>query len=255
MFPLRDENPTELTPFITGAVIAANLAVWFLVQGAGQGEAFLESLCRYGVIPGRLTGAIEAGEAVPLGPRYTCPAGPLTWPTAVTSMFLHGSWFHLLGNMWFLWVFGNNIEDSMGHLRFPVFYLLTGLAAAGAHVVAAPESGIPTVGASGAISGIMGAYLVLYPRVRVQTLFIIVILIRVIPLPAWIMLGYWFLIQVFAGGMTMGAEGGGVAYWAHVGGFVAGVALIKPFEKEGLVGAKRSKKQLSRDELRRIGWY
>ena len=128
MFPLRDENPTELTPFITVAIILANVAVWILVQGAGVDQRlFLDSLCRFGTIPGEIAGGIGPGDSVRFGP-YVCPAGGLTWSTVVTSMFLHGGWFHLIGNMWFLWVFGNNIEDSMGHVRFVVFYLLCGVA-------------------------------------------------------------------------------------------------------------------------------
>ncbi len=214
---------------------------------------FVESLCRFGTIPGELTGALRPGETVSFGP-YRCSLGGLTWGTVLTSMFLHGGWLHLVGNMWFLWVFGNNIEDSMGHLRFVAFYLLCGVAASLAHVFTTASSGVPTVGASGAISGVMGAYLLLYPRVRVDTLLFFFIFIRIIPLPAWFMLGYWFFIQLVAGGMTP-AGGGGVAYWAHVGGFVAGLVLIKLFEKEELVGAKQSGRQLSREEVRRVEWW
>ncbi|MFP4623550.1 MAG: rhomboid family intramembrane serine protease [Gemmatimonadota bacterium] len=255
MFPLRDENPTELVPFLTLAIIAINVGVWFLVQGAGLDPGVLqESVCTYGAIPAELTGQVE-----PLPPELrrwglTCPRGGLTWSALLTSMFLHGGWFHLIGNMWFLWIFGNNIEDSMGHLRFLLFYLVTGLAAAAGHVISAPGSQIPTVGASGAISGIMGAYLVLYPRVRVYTLFIIVIFIRVIPLPAWIMLGYWFLIQLLAGTATSAADAG-VAFWAHIGGFVAGLALVKPFENPDLVDAKRRRIKLDRRQIRHGGWW
>lgn len=253
MFPLRDENPTELTPLLTVAFIAANVAVWLLVQGGGTGAAFLGSLCSYGTIPAELTGRLQEGTWVRLGP-YECRGGGLTWGTILTSMFLHGGWMHLLGNMWFLWVFGNNIEDSMGHLRFIAFYLLCGAVAAVAHVLSAPGSAVPTVGASGAISGVMGAYLVLYPRVRIHTLFFFFIFIKVIPLPAWIMLGYWFVLQLLLGASAP-AAGGGVAFWAHVGGFVAGLLLVKLFEQERLVEAKRAKKRLTRDELRRVGWF
>ena len=255
MFPIRDENPTELTPFITWLFIGANVLVFLLVQGAGpmvDARAFGESLCRLGTIPAELTGDLGPGDTITFGP-YRCPAGGLTWATVLTSMFLHGGWLHLIGNMWFLWVFGNNIEDSMGHVRYVAFYLLCGVAASLAHVFTSAGSEVPTVGASGAISGVMGAYLLLYPRVRVDVLFIFFFIIRVIPLPAWMMLGYWLLIQVLAGGMTP-AEGGGVAYWAHVGGFVAGLLLIKLFEKEELVGAKREHRKLSREEIRRLGW-
>lgn len=246
MFPLRDENPTELFPFVTILLIATNVLVWLLVQGAGAGEPFLRSLCAYGSIPGEITGSIPAGATVPLGDAR-CTVGGLSGWTILTSMFMHGSWFHLIGNMWFLWVFGNNIEDSTGHARYLLFYLLCGALAAGAHIASAPGSGIPTVGASGAISGIMGAYMVLYPRVRVYTLIVLIVFIRVIPLPAVTVLGFWFLLQLLSG---VGGAGGGVAFWAHVGGFVAGVALVKLFEKRKLVQAKREGRVLARDELR-----
>jgi len=236
MFPLRDENPTDLVPFITVALIAVNVAVWVLVQDAGHGRSFIESLCAYGAIPGEITGRIPAGTWVRLG-RFRCEAGGLTVQAMLTSMFLHGSWMHLIGNMWFLWVFGNNIEDSMGHLRFLVFYLLAGVLAAGAHVWSAPASGVPTVGASGAISAVMGAYLILYPRVRVYTLVFIVIFVRILPLPAWLILGEWFLLQLLYGTASAGV-GGGVAFWAHVGGFLSGVVLIKLFENRSLVAAR-----------------
>jgi membrane associated rhomboid family serine protease len=150
-------------------------------------------------------------------------------------MFLHGSWFHLLGNMWFLWIFGNNVEDSMGHARFAVFYLLCGLAAAALQVVSQPDSGIPMVGASGAIGGVMGAYIVLYPRVHVHMLVIFGIFVRTIAVPASFMLGYWFLLQLLGGAVSLGREGGGVAFWAHVGGFAAGAALIFLFRDPSLV--------------------
>jgi membrane associated rhomboid family serine protease len=156
---------------------------------------------------------------------------------------------HLIGNMWFLWVFGNNIEDSMGHLRFLAFYLLTGLAASGAHVLTAFASPTPVVGASGAISGIMGAYLVLYPRVRVHTL-VVFVFIQVIELPASVMLVLWFGYQLLAG-LVASSEAGGVAFWAHVGGFVAGVVLIKAFARRKLVEAKRAKRRLTAEDLGR----
>ena len=254
MFPLRDENPTELIPFVTVLLIAVNVVVWIIVQGAGVGEPFLESLCAYGAIPGEITGQISAGTGIPLGPTHACRVGGLTGSTMLTSMFLHGGWMHLIGNMWFLWVFGNNIEDSMGHARYIVFYLVCGALAAAAHVASAPGSAVPTVGASGAISGIMGAYLVLYPRVRVITLFFFVIFIRVIPMPAWVLLLWWFALQLLSGS-AMAGSGGGVAFWAHVGGFVAGVVLIKLFAKPILTGAKREGRVLARSELGRFGGW
>ncbi len=253
MFPLRDDNPTELFPVFTLLLIAANLAVWMLVQGAGMDQgALVDSVCRFGAIPAEITGR---PGSVPRGmPALPCEEGGYTWLTLVTSMFLHGSWMHLIGNLWFLWIFGNNIEDSMGRFRFLLFYLLTGLAAAGAHILSTPGSAIPTVGASGAISGIMGAYLVLYPRVRVHTLFFFIVFIRVIPLPAWVMLLYWFAIQVLLGTGT-GAEAAGVAFWAHIGGFAAGAILVKLFERKQLVEAKKAHVKLNRRDIPHGGWW
>jgi membrane associated rhomboid family serine protease len=181
--------------------------------------------------------------------------GGLTWGALFTSMFLHGGWMHLIGNLWFLWIFGNNVEDSMGHGRFLVFYLLTGTVAAVSHVISAPESALPMVGASGAISAIMGAYLVLYPRARVHTLFIIIIFIRVFPLPAWFFLLYWFSIQLASSALPVAGGGGGVAFWAHIGGFLAGLALVKLFKNPALVNAKRAGVLLPRREIRGGGWW
>jgi rhomboid family protein len=231
VFPLHDDNPTELFPLFTLAVIGVCVAVWVYVQGAGFSEQTLNgSICALGAIPVEVTGR--------LGRPGPCPLGGLTWQTLLTSMFLHGSWMHLIGNMWFLWIFGNNVEDSMGRVRFIVFYLLTGLVAAAAFVFFNPTSAMPLVGASGAISGVMGAYLVLYPRARVDTLFFFLIFFRVIPVPAWLILGYWFLIQLLSSTSVHG-QGAGVAYAAHVGGFLAGVMLIPLFANRKLVRAKR----------------
>lgn len=255
MFPLRDENPTELTPYITITLVALNVIVWLYLQGAGASPTVLfESICRFGMIPAELAGMTDAHEGVELAPEAVCRFGGLTWSAALTSMFLHGSWMHLIGNMWFLWLFGNNVEDSMGHLRFLVFYLLMGAAAAGAHVFSLPESPVPMVGASGAISGVMGAYLLLYPRVRIHTLFIILFFIRIIPVPAWLVLCQWFVIQLISGA-SMPTAGGGVAFWAHVGGFVAGLVLVKPFENRVLVNAKKRRVQLRPWELEHRGWW
>jgi membrane associated rhomboid family serine protease len=240
LFPLRDDNPTVLTPFVTIALILANIAVWVYVQGMGFDMGVLaDSVCRLGAIPAEITGrtgdydGVDLGEGIP-----PCVFGGLTYGGMVTSMFLHGSWVHLIANMWFLWLFGNNIEDSTGHGRFLVFYLIAGLAAAGGHVFMSPDSPVPMVGASGAISGVMGAYLLLYPRIRIETLFIFVIFLRIIPVPAWFVLILWFGLQVLSGYADPMATGG-VAVWAHVGGFVAGVVLIKLFENRSLVAARQ----------------
>ena len=229
MFPLRDENPTELVPYVTVTLIVANVAVWLGVQHAGMGLGFLESLCTYGAIPAEITGRLIAGDSVALGPAV-CRIGGLGAEALVSSMFMHGSWMHLIGNMWFLWVFGNNIEDAMGHLRFVVFYLLTGLLASGAHILSALDSGVPVVGASGAISGIMGAYMLLYPRVRVHTLIVFFYFLRVVTLPAIAILGLWFGLQLLQG-LAAAGQSVGVAFWAHIGGFVAGLALVKLFRR------------------------
>jgi membrane associated rhomboid family serine protease len=150
-------------------------------------------------------------------------------------MFLHGSWFHIIGNMWFLWIFGNNVEDAMGHFRFVVFYLLCGVAAALAQVAADPRSGIPMVGASGAIGGVMGAYVLLYPRVHVHLLVVLGFYVNTIAVPAFLMLGYWFALQLLSGVGTLGMQGGGVAFWAHAGGFVAGAILVFVFRNRRLL--------------------
>src|ERR1051326_3894055 len=232
MFPYRDENETQRAAIVALAIIAVNVLVWLFVQGAGSETTVAASICNLGLIPGALTGTLPPGTTVPLGEGLVCAAEPGHGLTHLfTHMFLHGSWMHLLGNMWFLWLFGNNIEDSMGHIRFVVFYLICGLAAAAGQVFTQPNSVVPMVGASGAISGVMGGYLVLYPRVRVYTLVFLGFFVTSIALPAWAMLGYWFVIQFISGVVSIGGQGAGVAFWAHVGGFVAGIVLIKLFAR------------------------
>lgn len=253
MFPYRDENPTELTPFVTVGLIAANVAVWVFVQGMGTDlGAFQNSVCSFGLIPAEVT-----GQAASFPARYPselrCPLGGLRWFAAITSMFMHGGWFHLLANMMFLWVFGNNVEDSMGHVRFVAFYLLAGLGGAAAHVFLNPDSGVPTVGASGAISGALGAYLVLYPRVTVYVLFPPFWVLR---LPAYLVLGYWIALQLLMGVADLGGGfGTGVAVWAHIGGFAVGLLTVRLFEREPLVQAKREGRRLDRREIRDQHWW
>ena len=232
---------------MTWALLAAIVIVWIVFQGAGLDEMRLAaSVCNLGLVPGELTKQAAVGFALPIGRGIACVIDrePINALTPLTSMFLHGSWGHLLGNGLFLWVFGNNIEDSMGPVRFLVFYILCGLAAAAAHVLVDPASPVPTVGASGAISGVLGAYLVLYPRARVNMLFFFVIIIRVIPLPAWAVLLWWFAIQVIQGLPQLNPMrpevSGGVAVWAHVGGFVAGLILVKLFENRALVSERKA---------------
>ena len=252
MFPYHDENEAQRTPYITMALIAANVAAWVLVQGAGSGLPLARSVCNLGLIPGELTGSLPPGTSFPMGDGVQCLTDPgRQAQNLVTSMFMHGSWMHLLGNMWFLWLFGNNIEDSMTRPRFLIFYLLCGLAAALAQVMADPASRVPMVGASGAISAVMGAYLVLFPRVRVFTLLPLGFYVTSIALPAWAMLIYWAGLQVFGGVTSIVAEqGGGVAFWAHLGGFVAGVVLVKLFEKRDLLAEHKSRHW----RPRRVGW-
>jgi len=225
VFPIRDENPQILVPVVTWGLIAANVAAWVLVQGAGLDESLVRSVCHLGLVPGELLDRLPAGSSIDLGGHACIVGGPPAPWTLLTHMFLHGGWMHLLGNMWFLYLFGGNVEDSMGHLRFLVFYLLSGLAAAAAQILAAPAAAIPMVGASGAIGGVMGAYVVLYPRVWVHMLVWIGFYVGRVAVPAYFMLGYWLLLQLIGGATSLGDGGGGVAFWAHVGGFVVGAGL------------------------------
>jgi len=205
MFPFRDHNPSHRTPYVTWALIAVNIVVFLSYYTLFSDERALANFFfTYGLVP-------AIGEPT----------------TFVTSMFLHGGFMHLAGNMLFLYVFGDNLEDVMGHFGYVIFYLASGLAAAGAQFISDPASIVPMVGASGAIAGVMGGYLLLYPKARVDVLIFIVIIIRVIPIPAWIVLGAWFGIQLAQGAANPTASGG-VAYWAHAGGFLAGLLMTVP---------------------------
>ena len=227
MFPYRDENETIRTPVVTFALIAINALVWFTVQGAGLSEALPASVCNFGLIPGELTLQARPGSGLPMGDGLVCLVDPGRAPENILySMFMHGSWMHVLGNMWFLWLFGNNVEDSMGRARFAAFYLVCGLAAALAQVLLNPSSAVPMVGASGAISGVMGAYILLFPHARVYTLVWLGFFVTSFALPAWLMLGYWMVLQLLG---SLGGAESGVAFGAHVGGFLAGLALVKLF--------------------------
>ena len=252
MFPYRDENVSLRTPIATFCLIAANVAVWLLVQGAGSPMPLATSVCNLGLVAGELTGQLAPGTPFPMGDGLACVVDPGRQPLhLLTHMFLHGSWMHLLGNMWFLWIFGNNVEDSMGHLRFVVFYLVCGLVAAGVQVATTPDSGVPMVGASGAISGVMGGYVVLYPFVRVFVLVPLGFFITTFALPAWTMIGYWALIQLLSGVVSLGAEEpGGVAFWAHFGGLIAGVVLVKLFARPIYVEEHLAEQW----SPRRLGW-
>jgi membrane associated rhomboid family serine protease len=237
MFPFRVENPRFGVAIATAAIIALNLVVWIAVERMGAGTTLPNTLCTLGLIPAALLGQLQPGTTIPLGEGIACTMGAVpAWVTPLTSMFMHGGWFHLIGNMWFLWLFGRNVEDVMGPARYAAFYLLAGLAAAAAQVLADPGSALPMVGASGAISGVMGAYVVLFPKVRVHVLIFLGIFVTTVTLPAYMMLGYWFLLQVLGGSVNaLQATGGGVAFAAHVGGFLAGALLVNGFKSRTLL--------------------
>jgi len=224
MIPLRDDNPTSTRPVLTMALLAANVLV-FLYQislGPKAGEIFVY---QYGAIPAVVTGTQSLPAAlVAIPPIFS----------VFTSMFLHGGLLHIAGNMLYLWIFGNNVEDAMGHIRYIVFYLLSGLAASFSHIFSDTASAIPSIGASGAISGVLGAYLLLYPHARVLILIPFGFFSRLLYIPAWIVLGFWFVLQIVSGSLTGTQQGGGVAWWAHIGGFVAGLALVALFKKRSV---------------------
>lgn len=219
MLPLRDTMRARTLPVMSWLLIAANVLVF--VFEAALGPRQLSALTRaFGLVPARFLADPGVGQIL----------------TIFTSMFLHGGWWHLISNMWVLYIFGDNVEDHMGHLRFLLFYLLGGLAAALAHTFVSPGSAVPTVGASGAISAVMGAYLVLFPRARVLTLIPGFIMPWFVEVPALLFIGFWFVSQFFNGLFALAAAGsvqtyGGVAWWAHVGGFLAGALLVKLFER------------------------
>lgn len=223
MIPIRDDQPRFSTPFVNYFIIALNVVVFFFELSAGaQNHRSLNGLVyHFGIVPVNFVHALS---------RAPHPNLSVAFLPILTSMFLHGGWLHIIGNMWVLWIFGDNIEDYLGHFTYLIFYLVCGFAAAITHILLNAGSNVPTVGASGAIAGIMGAYFLLYPRAKVLTLVPLIIFFTFWWLPAWIVLGYWFALQFFSGAATQVAyttQGGGIAFWAHVGGFVTGVALIK----------------------------
>jgi membrane associated rhomboid family serine protease len=239
VIPLKDNIPTERTPYVTIALIAINVFVYFVLQKGGilSGPSN-QVVIDWGAIPYELTHAGQQCDVVQaaLGPAIGCGHIPGSHPSTIltifSAMFMHGSILHLGGNMLFLWIFGNNVEDSMGHARFVVFYLLGGLAALLLQTVVQPNSPIPTVGASGAIAAVLGGYILLYPRARVITVIFIVFFFTILELPAMLVLGLWFLEQIAFGYFDLAQPtggGGGVAYFAHIGGFVFGLLTIKLF--------------------------
>jgi membrane associated rhomboid family serine protease len=220
VFPLKDSVPTRTTPIITIALIVVNVLVWILYEDAGQGRGF--------------AAAVDELAYHPCEVENSCRTVGQDWPvTVVTSMFMHGSWLHLLGNMLFLWIFGNNVEDVLGKIRYVVFYLVAGLAATATQTFvtlgygSSQDGQIPNLGASGAIAGVLGAYLLLFPHGRVLTWILLVI----IEIPAWVYLGIWFIFQLLDGGYAFvhPEAGGGIAYFAHIGGFVFGFLAVKLF--------------------------
>ena len=234
------------------ALIALNVAAFLGIQGAGAEEPMAASVCNLGLIPAELMASVPPGASFPITERLVCVTDSGRQSLNLfTSMFMHGGWMHLLGNMWFLWLFGNNIEDSTTRPKFLAFYLLCGVAAALAQVMADPQSLVPMVGASGAISGVMGAYLVLFPRVRVFTIVPLGFFATTVALPAWAMLIYWTVLQMVSqAASTLTEQSGGVAYWAHLGGFAAGVVLIKLFERRDRIREHASHHW----HPRRAGW-
>jgi membrane associated rhomboid family serine protease len=233
--PISDDNPTLRFPLMTVLLLLALGAVWIFIQGAGTDPRLLAaSVCNLGLVPGELTHQARLGARVAIGEGMACivDADPINLYTPLTSMFLHGSWMHLLGNCLFFWVFGNNVEDSMGRLRFLIFYLLCGLAGAAAQVFANPASAVPMVGASGAISGVLGAYLMLYPTVRVRVL----VGWFLLSLPAYLVLLSWIGLQLLSAHFSrLEPEASGVAVWAHIGGFAAGMLMVHLFRNRRLV--------------------
>jgi membrane associated rhomboid family serine protease len=227
MIPLHDSNPTRTTPLLTIGLIIVNVLAWLLeLSQEGQGQ-LNEFVVQWAIVPAEL---------------LSQPLQEL--PTVFTSMFLHGSWGHLIGNMLYLWVFGDNIEDRMGRVRYLLFYLVSGIVAAGLQIAFDPDSRVPLVGASGAIAGVMGGYLLLYPRARIMTL---VGYFRT-NVPAVLVLGFWIVFQFFGGvGSLSGTEQGGVAFFAHIGGFVAGMLLVKPF----LIGRPDPGRRMVEDDYQR----
>ena len=228
MFPLSDDNPHFLAPITTCVLITLNVLAWIFVQRLGSESGLGASICALGLVPGELLRTLAPGTRLEIVPGTYCvlSASP-NWFTPVTHMFLHGGWLHLIGNMVFLWVFGDNVEAVMGHFGYLIFYLAGGLAATAAHIFFNLGSSVPSVGASGAISAALGAYIVMFPRSQVRTLIFLGLWTTVTRISAVFFLGIWFAIQLFSGitSISNTAQSGGVAVWAHIGGFAFGVVL------------------------------
>ena len=218
MIPLRDDNPSSSTPLMTWVIIAANVVVFLYMLTLGSQAALERFYLSFGAVPADITGRSGASPVA-------------EYPTLISSMFMQGGWLHLLGNMLYLWIFGDNVEDLMGHGGFLIFYLISGLTATWTHILLNPGSTVPLVGASGAIAGVLGGYLVLFPRARIMSLVPFGIFSRIVAVPALFFLPFWFVLQLFSGLGSLGGDAAGVAFWAHVGGFVAGVVLVRVFAR------------------------
>ncbi|NJD07172.1 MAG: rhomboid family intramembrane serine protease [Methylococcaceae bacterium] len=241
MFPIRDVNENVRQPIATFILIGLNVAAWLLVQGLGTAEPLAKSLCEYALIPGELLGKAPLGAIIPIGQNMGCQLEQGSLFTLLTHQFLHGGWFHIIANMWFLWVFGDNVEDVMGPVRFVIFYLTCGLAAAAAQILTNPGALVPMVGASGAIGGVLGAYVRLYPRAQIITAIFLGFFYTTVSLPAIAMLGYWFFLQLAGGLPALQGAGGGVAFWAHIGGFIAGLVLVMPMHRPDFLAQHRAR--------------
>lgn len=218
MIPIRDDNPTRITPYVTWGLVAAVLGVFVAQVALGPRGQWL--VADFGAVPVLLLGGAQQ-------------APPWVWATPFTALFLHGGLMHVAGNLLYLWIFGNNVEEAMGHGRFLAFYLVCGVLATAGHVLANPASRLPVIGASGAISGVLGAYVMLFPRARVLTLVPLGFFIQAFHVPAMVLLGFWIAIQVVSGLLTA-SDAAGVAWFAHVAGFAAGMALVVPFKRRGV---------------------
>lgn len=247
MFPIRDENPTFHTSFATFTIIGLNVIAWILFQGLGTNPTLAKSICQFGLIPGEFLGNLSPGTQIPLGHGLVCLVdNHPNWLSPLTSMFMHGGWLHLIINMWFLSIFGDNVEDAMGYMRFFIFYLLCGFGAVAVQLFSDPTGYLPMIGASGAIGGVMGGYALLYPRAPVHLIVFLGFFFFRVVVPAYLVLGYWFLLQLLSAAPTVGKTTGGVAFWAHVGGFVTGVVLVKLFCRTERLAAISRKKSHTR---------
>lgn len=239
MFPLRDDIPTHTIPWLNYAIIGACVVVFFAeARTEDDGEAFVY---QYGMVPARFQHAdepltIERRDHRGRLERVILPPSPVSpWVTLFTCMFLHGGLMHIVGNMWFLYIFGDNVEDRYSHVGYAMLYLASGIAAGGLHYLSGPNSTVPTVGASGAIAGVMGAYIVMFPSARVITLLPLGVFSQIISVPAWLFLGFWFVFQLISAS-TADVGGGGVAWWAHVGGFATGLLATGALKSAGFLG-------------------